>query len=128
VFALAYGINEHVKWHPLSFASLWLSIVKPVEKPLKVLIVKSLIQAVVVAAILATPVAVFAQADQPLTRAQVREQLVQIEKAGYNPSRSNPNEYPADIQAAEARVAAQNAALGGVVSGSSEQGKVSLAK
>jgi hypothetical protein len=84
---------------------------------------KSLIQAVVIAATLAAPVAVFAQSNQPLTRAQVREQLVQIEKAGYNPARSNPNEYPADIQAAEARVAAQNAAVGGVTSGSSEAGQ-----
>ena len=82
---------------------------------------KSLVQAVVIAATLAAPVAVFAQSNQPLTRAQVREQLVQIEKAGYNPSRSNPNEYPSNIQAAEARVAAQNAAVGGVTSGSSEQ-------
>jgi hypothetical protein len=84
---------------------------------------KSLIQAVVIAATLVAPVAVFAQSNQPLTRAQVREQLVQIEKAGYNPATSNPNEYPANVQAAEARVAAQNAAVGGVVSGSSQQGQ-----
>jgi Domain of unknown function (DUF4148) len=84
---------------------------------------KSLIQAVVIAATLVSPVAVFAQSNQPLTRAQVREQLVQIEEAGYNPATSNPNEYPANVQAAEARVAAQNAAVGGVVSGSSQQGQ-----
>lgn len=84
---------------------------------------KSLVQAVVIAATLAAPVAVFAQSNQPLTRAQVREQLIQIEKAGYNPSRANPNEYPANIQAAEARLAAQNSAVGGVNSGSSEQGQ-----
>jgi hypothetical protein len=87
---------------------------------------KSLIQAVVVAAALAAPVAVFAQSvssNQPLTRAQVREQLVQIEQAGYNPARSNPNDYPQNIQAAEARIAAQNSAVGGAVSGSSQQGK-----
>jgi hypothetical protein len=83
---------------------------------------KSLIQAVVIAATLAAPVAVFAQSNQPLTRAQVREQLVQVEKAGYNPARSNPQEYPANIQAAEARIAAQNSAVGGVNSGSSQQG------
>jgi hypothetical protein len=83
---------------------------------------KSLVQAVVIAATLAAPVAVFAQSNQPLTRAQVREQLVQIEKAGYNPARSNPNEYPANVQAAEARIAAQNSAVGGVTSGSSQEG------
>lgn len=89
---------------------------------------KPLIQAVVVAVIVAIPTAVFAQSNQPLTRAQVREQLVQIEQAGYYPSRSNPYEYPANIQAAEARVAAQNAALGGVVSGSSQQGQAVVAQ
>jgi hypothetical protein len=86
---------------------------------------RKLIPAVLIAAALAAPVAVFAQANQPLTRAEVREQLVQIEKAGYNPARSNPNTYPADIQAAEAKVAAQNGAAsgyGGVVSGSSAAG------
>jgi uncharacterized membrane protein len=46
---------------------------------------KSLIQAVVVAAALAAPVAVFAQSNAPLTRAQVRAELVQLEKAGYKP-------------------------------------------
>jgi hypothetical protein len=84
---------------------------------------KSLVQAVVIAATLAAPVAVFAQSNQPLTRAQVREQMIQVEKAGYNPARSNPYEYPANIQAAEARVAAQNSAVGGVSAGSSEQGR-----
>jgi hypothetical protein len=89
---------------------------------------KSLIQAVVVAATLAAPVAVFAQSNQPLTRAQVREELVQIEKAGYNPARSNPYEYPANVQAAEARVAAQNSAVGGVVGGSSQRGDAAAAQ
>jgi len=89
---------------------------------------KSLIQAVVIAATLAAPVAVFAQSNQPLTRAQVHEQQVQIEKAGYNPARNNPNEYPSNIQAAEARVAAQNTAVGGVAAGSSQQGSAVVAQ
>jgi hypothetical protein len=85
---------------------------------------KSLVQAVVIAAALAAPVAVFAQSNQqPVTRAQVRADLVQVENAGFNPARSNPNEYPANIQAAEARVAAQNSAVGGVNSGSSQEGR-----
>ncbi|MGU7782542.1 DUF4148 domain-containing protein [Burkholderia sp. PU8-34] len=70
---------------------------------------KNLIQAVVVAAALAAPVAVFAQTNAPLTRAQVRAELVQLEKAGYNPAVGEDPHYPADIQAAEARVAQQNA-------------------
>jgi hypothetical protein len=85
---------------------------------------KSLVQAVVIAAALAAPVAVFAQSNQqPVTRAQVRADMIQVEKAGFNPARSNPNEYPANIQAAEARVAAQNSAVGGVNSGSSQEGR-----
>lgn len=69
----------------------------------------SLIKAVVLAVILAAPVASFAQSNEPLTRAQVREELIQLEKAGYNPATANDYDYPANIQAAEARVAAQNA-------------------
>jgi hypothetical protein len=78
---------------------------------------KSLIKAVALALVLAAPVASFAQSNQPLTRAQVREQLIQLEKAGYNPATANDYDYPANIQAAEARVAAQNAGAQGDVSG-----------
>ncbi|WP_144107734.1 DUF4148 domain-containing protein [Paraburkholderia sp. BCC1886] len=90
---------------------------------------KSLIQAVAIAAVLAAPVASFAQSNQPVTRAEVRAQLVQLEKAGYNPAVSDPY-YPADLQAAQARVDAKNGtaqpvstSYGGVVSGSSETGR-----
>ena len=85
---------------------------------------KSLIQAVVVAAALAAPVAVFAQSNQPLTRAEVRAQLVQVEQAGYRPGDGDQNTYPAQIQAADAKVAAENGdtGVGGVASSSSESG------
>jgi hypothetical protein len=77
---------------------------------------KSLIPAVVIASALAAPAVSFAQqSNAPVTRAQVQGELVQLEKAGYQPSRANNLYYPADIQAAEARVAAQN---GGTVSAS----------
>ena len=92
---------------------------------------KSLIEAVVVAAALAAQVAVFAQSSQPVTRAQVRAELIQLEKAGYDPSARNDATYPAEIQAAEAKVAAQNGAAnsyGGVVSGSSEAGRPAVSK
>lgn len=68
---------------------------------------KTLISAVVVAAALVAPVASFAQSNQPVTRAQVRAELVQLEKAGYNPVGDQIN-YPANLQAAQARVDAQN--------------------
>jgi hypothetical protein len=66
---------------------------------------KSLIKAVAIAAVLAAPIASFAQSNQqPLTRAEVRDQLIQMEQAGYNPATSNDVNYPADAQAAERRV------------------------
>ena len=87
---------------------------------------KALIPAVVLASALAAPVVSFAQqSNAPVTRAQVRAELVQLEKAGYNPSVSDDATYPADIQAAEARVAAENGStsgVGGAVSGSSDSG------
>ncbi|QTD94373.1 DUF4148 domain-containing protein [Burkholderia anthina] len=51
--------------------------------------------------------AAFAQSSATLTRAQVREELIRLEAAGYEPSKGDDGEYPADIQAAQARVAAQ---------------------
>ncbi len=73
---------------------------------------KSLIKAVAIAAVLAAPVASFAQSSQqPVTRAEVRNELIQLERAGYNPSVSNDPYYPADIQAAERRVQEQNPAV-----------------
>ncbi|KVN11907.1 hypothetical protein WT09_20745 [Burkholderia stagnalis] len=66
---------------------------------------KSLINAVALAVIVAAPVASFAQSNQqPLTRAQVRAELVQLEKAGYNPN--DWINYPENIQAAQAKIAA----------------------
>ncbi|KVS34694.1 DUF4148 domain-containing protein [Burkholderia cepacia] len=68
---------------------------------------KSLIKAVALAALVAAPVVSFAQSQQPLTRAQVRAELVQLEKAGYNPN--DWINYPENIQAAQAKItAAQN--------------------
>ncbi|MCC8403977.1 DUF4148 domain-containing protein [Paraburkholderia sp. MMS20-SJTN17] len=68
---------------------------------------KTLISAVAIAAALVVPVASFAQASQPMTRAQVRAELVQLEKAGYTPVGDYAN-YPADIQKAQARLDAQH--------------------
>lgn len=66
---------------------------------------KSLIYAMVAASVLATPLVSMAQTEsnQPVTRAQVQQDLIRLEQAGYQPSANDPN-YPADIQAAEQRV------------------------
>jgi uncharacterized membrane protein len=103
------------------------------KKILEVVVMKSLINAVVLATVLAAPVASFAQSSQqPVTRAEVRADLIQVEKAGYNPATSNDASYPGDIQAAERRVQAQNPAVaqasatdtgyGAATSGSSQMG------
>lgn len=66
-----------------------------------------------------------AQSNHPLTRAEVYAQLVQIEKAGYNPARGTDTDYPSDVQAAEARINAQQAdtsGFGPAKQGSSEAG------
>jgi hypothetical protein len=88
----------------------------------------------IAAATVAAPVLCFAQSNAPLTRAEVRADLVRVERAGYNPSLGNDIHYPADIQAAEAKIAAQNdqhlttQAVGGVAqNGSSASGTTSHA-
>ncbi|WP_206957022.1 DUF4148 domain-containing protein [Trinickia acidisoli] len=86
---------------------------------------KSLIQSIVIAAALTAPVAVFAQSNAPVTRAQVKAELAQFEQAGGRVNFSNDPNYPADAQAAQARVIAQNGsnqAIGGVRAGSSASG------
>lgn len=86
---------------------------------------KSLFEAAVIAALITAPLAAFAQSSQPLTRAEVRAELVQVEKAGYNPN--DWYHYPQNIQAAEARVAAEKAAqatsFGVGTNGSSQAGQ-----
>ncbi|MCA8283873.1 DUF4148 domain-containing protein [Burkholderia cepacia] len=52
----------------------------------------------------------FAQSAAPLTRAQVRDELMRLEAAGYDPAKGDDGEYPADIQAAQARLAEQDRA------------------
>jgi hypothetical protein len=94
----------------------------------EVMTMKALIRTTLIALALSVPALSFAQSQQaPLTRAEVRAQLAQIEQAGYNPAH-NDNNYPADIQAAEAKVASEDHAaavnaVGGVsLSGTSEAG------
>jgi hypothetical protein len=87
---------------------------------------KSLIKAVAIAAVLAIPAVSFAQSNQPVTRAQVRTELQQLESVGYNPATANDYDYPADIQAAEARVAqkygTQDSSYGAAMNGTSQAG------
>ena len=83
---------------------------------------KSLVYAMVAASALSIPLASFAQSDTngPVTRAQVRQDLINVEQAGYNPAAKSPY-YPDDIQAAERRVNEQQG-YGGVAAGTSQSG------
>lgn len=60
-------------------------------------------------ALVAAPALSFAQSNQPVTRAQVRAELVQLQQAGYNPA-SDETQYPSNIQAALERIEAKQAA------------------
>ena len=85
---------------------------------------KALIQAVLISCALAAPAFAFAQAtNAPVTRAEVKADLVRVEQAGYRPEANDVN-YPADIQAAEAKIAAQQtSSVGGVaMTGTSQAG------
>lgn len=86
---------------------------------------KSLIQSVVIAAALTAPVAVFAQSNAPVTRAQVKAELVQFEQVAGKSALGHDPYYPNDTQAAQVRTVAQNAndqAVGGVRAGTFASG------
>jgi hypothetical protein len=93
---------------------------------------KPLIQAIAVAVAVVMPVASFAQSSSPVTRAQVRAELVQLEKAGYRVGDGDQAHYPSALEAAEAKVAAQqvttNDGYGGAASGSSDTGRPAVSK
>ncbi|CAM2171393.1 DUF4148 domain-containing protein [Paraburkholderia sacchari] len=105
---------------------------------------KALISALLVSCALAAPVCAFAQSNAastsnmsstsgPITRAEVRADLVRVEQAGYRPAAAD-NSYPDDIQRAEAIVAQGQAkpgvgAVGGVaMSGSADAGGLAAAR
>ncbi|MHB9834626.1 DUF4148 domain-containing protein [Paraburkholderia terrae] len=69
----------------------------------------------VLAILIAAPVVSFAQSSQQASRSQVRAELTRLEKAGYDPH--DWVHYPENIQAAQAKVAAQDAAAQGAGSG-----------
>lgn len=57
----------------------------------------------------AMPALSIAQENQNgVTRQKVRAELIELEKAGYDPHRVDDATFPADLQAAEAKVAAQH--------------------
>ncbi|MBN3769020.1 DUF4148 domain-containing protein [Burkholderia sp. Se-20378] len=62
-------------------------------------------------ALLAAPTASYAQSSHStLTRAQVRQELLDLESVGYEPIAGDGDNYPGDIVAAQERLAAKRLA------------------
>lgn len=53
-----------------------------------------------------------AQTPPPLTRTEVRAQMLELESVDRNPGKMNKSHYPADARAMQARVEAKRAAAG----------------
>ena len=84
---------------------------------------KSLINVVVTASVFAAPAVALAQSNGPLTREQVQDEIVQLEKAGFNPANANTVDFPTNIQAAGGGVAGQDSGYGPESNGSSQAGR-----
>jgi hypothetical protein len=71
-----------------------------------------MLRTALVSMIAVIPAISFAQSVQngPLTRAQVLQELVDLESVGYSPASGNDVNYPDDVQAAMLRLQAKRAA------------------
>lgn len=74
---------------------------------------KSLVCLALASGALASTVVGFAQSTAPVTPAQVHAELIRLEQAGYHVGDGDETTYPAQIQAAEAKIAAQDSQLAG---------------
>ena len=86
---------------------------------------KTLIYLTLAAGAIALPALSFAQSS--VTRAQVNEELAQLERAGYDPSAGENVHYPQDVFAAEAKVGPQGGARAMPVGSTGAGTTVSLA-
>lgn len=71
----------------------------------------AMLRTALVSMLVLAPVVSFAQqaGNGSLTRAQVRQELVDLESVGYNPASANDVTYPQDVQAAMQRLAQKRA-------------------
>jgi hypothetical protein len=88
--------------------------------------------AVAGAILMSTSASVFAQTmpDPPthrVTRAEVMHELYELEAAGYNPSQGDDGSYPADLQAAQEKVAAKHRAERNAAMSAGQNGQVKQA-
>ena len=86
---------------------------------------KSQITGVALALILAAPIASFAQSNAPVTRQQVQDEIVQLEKAGFNPANANTVDFPTNVATGQAAVDGHDSGYGPAVGGSSQAGHAS---
>jgi hypothetical protein len=81
----------------------------------------------IIAAIFLIPAAASAQPSETLTREQVRAELGQLERAGYNPLSNCTGDCPGSLRRAETVImreqAAASAAYGSQSSGTAQSGK-----
>jgi hypothetical protein len=86
------------------------------SKYLNVSVVQPLLGSLIVSVtLMATSACVYAQTSaesnkHQLTRAEVLHELEELEAVGYNPSQGDDEDYPANILAAEQKVAAKHQA------------------
>jgi hypothetical protein len=95
-----------------------------VDQPLRALVIAG-------AVLMVTSASVYAQtasepASRQVTRAEVQHELEELEAVGYSPSQGDDADYPADIQAAEAKVAAKHQAERIAVTGTIQTGQTAL--
>jgi hypothetical protein len=82
---------------------------------------KTLACLILASSALASPVVCFAQSTAPVTPEQVRADLIRLEAAGYHVGDGDNTTYPVQIQAAEAKVAAQDSEQAGNAQGSQQE-------
>jgi hypothetical protein len=83
---------------------------------------KWLIYAVLTGAVIAAPVAALAQSNDSLTHDQVQNEIVQLERAGFNPANANTVDFPTNY-ASGAASSGQDSGYGPASSGSSQGGR-----
>jgi hypothetical protein len=74
------------------------------------MIMETRIFSLLLTASLVTPILSFAGADDSVSRTQIRAELAEIQRAGYVPT-SEQASYPANFQAAIARVSSERLAM-----------------
>lgn len=84
---------------------------KPPEEIVKSIIINIVTVTATATVLLAAPAASYAQSSHStLTRAQVRQELLDLESVGYDPSAGDADNYPEGIVAAQVRLEEKRAA------------------